>query len=217
VGQECWETFLDAPKGAEGRVVVQVRDSLPFVSGADDVRHEHDLRRQKNLTSLSSGQRGLFIQQRRQPRSCCKEVSFACETRGDGHWVREVGRTAPLPKALSQQFPLVVCQLDADRLERITGRSIHDCSPRWIARYTVERATPNKSAISLVVWAPVRCSCTRCFSCEAVNLGLRPRSLPAALAIAMPSRVRARIRSASNSATMPRTLNKSRPTGPVGS
>jgi len=50
-----------------------------------------------------------------------------------------------------------------------------------------------------------------------VSLGLRPRSLPAALAIAMPSRVRALIRSASNSATMPSTLNSSRPTGSVGS
>jgi hypothetical protein len=37
------------------------------------------------------------------------------------------------------------------------------------------------------VCSPVRCSCTRCFSCEAVSFGLRPWSLPAALAVAMPS------------------------------
>ena len=42
----------------------------------------------------------------------------------------------------------------------------------------------------------------------AVNLGCFPRSLPLAFAIAIPSRVLMRIRSASNSATMPRTLKK---------
>ena len=42
-------------------------------------------------------------------------------------------------------------------------------------------------------------------------------SRPLALATFIPSRVRARMRSASNSATMPRALNNSRPTGSVGS
>lgn len=49
------------------------------------------------------------------------------------------------------------------------------------------------------------------------EFGLFQRSLPLALATAMPSRVLIRIRSASNSATMPRTLNSSRPTGSSGS
>ncbi len=50
-----------------------------------------------------------------------------------------------------------------------------------------------------------------------VSLGCLPRSRPLALATLMPSRVRIRIRSASNSATMASTLNSSRPTGSVGS
>lgn len=49
------------------------------------------------------------------------------------------------------------------------------------------------------------------------SLGCRPRSLPFDFATAMPSRVRARIGSDSNSATMPRMLNSSFPTGSWGS
>lgn len=46
------------------------------------------------------------------------------------------------------------------------------------------------------------------------ELGLLPRSLPLALSICMPSRVWARMRSGSNSATMARTLNMLfKPTG----
>ena len=49
------------------------------------------------------------------------------------------------------------------------------------------------------------------------ELGLLATQPALGLATFMPSRVRARIRSASNSATMARTLNSSRPTGSVGS
>jgi hypothetical protein len=50
-----------------------------------------------------------------------------------------------------------------------------------------------------------------------VSLGCLPRSRPLALATFIPSRVRSRIRSDSNSATMANTLNSSRPTGSLGS
>jgi hypothetical protein len=50
-----------------------------------------------------------------------------------------------------------------------------------------------------------------------LSLGCVPRSRPLALATFMPSRVRIRARSASNSAIMARTLNNSRPAGSVGS
>src|SRR3954449_549213 len=56
-----------------------------------------------------------------------------------------------------------------------------------------------------------------CASHVGLSLGCLPRRRPLALATFMPSRVRARIKSASNSATMASTLNSSGPTGSVGS
>ena len=50
----------------------------------------------------------------------------------------------------------------------------------------------------------------------AAELGLLALELALARAAAMPSLVRIRIRSVSNSATMPRTLNSSFPTGSFG-
>ena len=50
-----------------------------------------------------------------------------------------------------------------------------------------------------------------------VSFGDFPRSRPLALATFIPSRVRARMRSASNSATIASTLNNSFPIGSVGS
>jgi hypothetical protein len=58
---------------------------------------------------------------------------------------------------------------------------------------------------------------TRWASWRAFNLDCLPRSRPFALATFMPSRVRRRMRSASNSATIANTLNNNRPTGSVGS
>lgn len=49
------------------------------------------------------------------------------------------------------------------------------------------------------------------------SLGFFPWSRPLALATAMPSLARDLMRSDSNSATIARTLNRSRPTGSVGS
>ncbi len=49
------------------------------------------------------------------------------------------------------------------------------------------------------------------------NFGFRPRNLPAALAIASPSLVLIRARSASNSAIIDSVVNNKRPTGSVGS
>jgi hypothetical protein len=51
----------------------------------------------------------------------------------------------------------------------------------------------------------------------AVELGLLAAQSALGLATFIPSRVRSRIRSDSNSATMARTLNSSRPTASVGS
>jgi hypothetical protein len=81
----------------------------------------------------------------------------------------------------------------------------------------VDRATPNRSASSEVVYSPERNSAMRCASWRGLSFGCLPRSLPLALAIFIPSRVRSRIRSASNSATITSTLNNSRPTGSSGS
>ena len=50
-----------------------------------------------------------------------------------------------------------------------------------------------------------------------LSLGCLPRSRPLAFATFIPSRVRSRTRSDSNSATMANTLNNSRPTGSFGS
>jgi hypothetical protein len=61
------------------------------------------------------------------------------------------------------------------------------------------------------------CSSTRCLAWFAFNFGCLPRSRPLALATFIPSRVRIRIRSVSNSATIASTLSSSRPTGSVGS
>ena len=55
------------------------------------------------------------------------------------------------------------------------------------------------------------------FSCFVVSLGCFPRSRPLALATFIPSRVRIRIRSASNSEIIASTLNSSLPIGSVGS
>jgi hypothetical protein len=82
---------------------------------------------------------------------------------------------------------------------------------RSIARYTVERATPNSSASSALVCSPALCNSTRCASCFTLSLGALPRSRPLALAIFMPSRVRLRVRSASNSAIITNVVNSYRP------
>src|SRR3954452_10812481 len=88
---------------------------------------------------------------------------------------------------------------------------------RWRsrARYTVERPTPKSSATSRVLYSPLCTSETRCASCFRLSLGCLPRSRPLAFATFMPSTVRSRIRSDSNSATMARTL-KQQPADGVG-
>jgi hypothetical protein len=58
----------------------------------------------------------------------------------------------------------------------------------------------NNSAKSLIVYWPVPCMRRSSFWCLSDSLGCLPRSLPFARAIFTPSRVRRRIRSASNSA-----------------
>jgi len=75
----------------------------------------------------------------------------------------------------------------------------------------------HQGAVAPGLFWPVLCRSTSSASRVGVSLGLRPRSLPAARATARASRVRALIRSDSNSATMASTLNNSRPTGSVGS
>jgi len=84
-------------------------------------------------------------------------------------------------------------------------------------RYTVERPTCSNSASSVPVCPPSLYSCTRCFCSAAQSLGCLPRSRPFALAIFMPSLVRSRERSTSNSAIIANALNNSFPTGSVGS
>ena len=54
-------------------------------------------------------------------------------------------------------------------------------------------------------------------SSDLVELGLRPRKRPLALATLIPALVRSRMRSASNSATMASTLNSNLPTASWGS
>ena len=73
------------------------------------------------------------------------------------------------------------------------------------------------SARSLMEYSPVLCirASSSCWRSE--SLGCLPRSLPLERAMAMPSRVRWRIRSASNSAKVARMLKKSLPIGSVGS
>src|SRR3954447_16376305 len=65
--------------------------------------------------------------------------------------------------------------------------------------------------------SPCRYRVTRWASWRGLSFGCFPRSLPLAFATRMPSLVRSRIRSNSNSATMASTLNSSRPTGSCGS
>lgn len=73
-------------------------------------------------------------------------------------------------------------------------------------------ARPKSSAISAVVCAPARWRLTRWASWDLESWGFLPRRLPFALATAMrPSRVRARMRSASNSATMARRVEQELP------
>ena len=105
------------------------------------------------------------------------------------------------------------------RSRRASG-GVLGCRPgaRSIERtVTVDRPTRNSSASSAAVYSPVACAATRRASSLGVSLGCSPFRRPLALAIFMPSRVRARMRSASNSAIIARTLNSSRPTGSVGS
>jgi len=75
----------------------------------------------------------------------------------------------------------------------------------------------NSSASSALVCLPARESSTRCASRPGLSLGCLPRSRLLALATFMPSLVLNLIKSDSNSAIIPRTLNSSRPTGSVGS
>src|SRR5664279_2835476 len=56
----------------------------------------------------------------------------------------------------------------------------------------VERATPNSSASSAVVWPPARYSSATCASWRGLSLGCFPRSRPLASAAAIPSWVRMR-------------------------
>ena len=83
---------------------------------------------------------------------------------------------------------------------------------RWRGRPTLK-----SSATSRVLYSPLCTWETRCPSWRRVSLGCLPGSLPLALATFIPSRVRRRIRSDSNSATIATTLNTSRPTASVGS
>ena len=79
------------------------------------------------------------------------------------------------------------------------------------------RETVNTSARSAMVYSPmpaIRAS-SRC--CLADSFGCLPRSLPLARATAMPSRVRIRSRSTSNSAKVARMLNNILPMGSAGS
>ena len=78
-------------------------------------------------------------------------------------------------------------------------------------------ADTEKLGTSSVLYSPLCTSETRCASCLRLSLGCFPRSRLLALGTLMPSRVRNRIRSDSNSATMARTLNSGRPTASVGS
>lgn len=75
----------------------------------------------------------------------------------------------------------------------------------------------NNSAKSLIEYWPVPCMRPSSFCCLSDSLGCFPRSRPFARAIFMPSRVRRRIRSASNSANVARMLKNILPMGSAGS
>ena len=87
---------------------------------------------------------------------------------------------------------------------------------RLIVRYTVGRDTEKSSPRSVIVYSPVSCIRLSSRCCSGDSFGWRPRSLPSALATAIPSRVRIRIRSTSNSANVARMLKNIFPIGIVG-
>ena len=98
------------------------------------------------------------------------------------------------------------------RLDEASARpALASARCRSMARYTVERPTPKSSATSAMLYSPVRTRETRCASWPRLSLGCLPRRRPLALATFMPSRVRSRIRSDSNSATMARTFEQQPP------
>src|SRR5664279_5404841 len=116
-----------------------------------------------------------------------------------GH-LSEAGKSAEIvnPEQQVSSCQRVVAMTDrSDRWARCLAAS------RPIARYTVDRATPNRSPSSAVLYSPDFNRTTRCALWRGLSLGCLPRSRPLALAILMPSLVRSRMRSASNSATMP--------------
>ena len=84
-------------------------------------------------------------------------------------------------------------------------------------RYTVERATLNIRRVR--PWSVFRPGALPSGDVAGLldSFGCLPRRWPFALATCIPSRVLARMRPDSNSATIARTLNSRRPTGSVGS
>lgn len=80
----------------------------------------------------------------------------------------------------------------------------------------MDLATLKSSAICAVVFAPL-VDLDQVLLLRLGQFGLLIGSRPAAFATCIPSRVRERIKSASNSATIANKLNSSLPTGSVGS
>src|ERR1019366_9266673 len=81
----------------------------------------------------------------------------------------------------------------------------------------VARDTPNSSASSVGVFLPSRSSWSRCARCWPLSLGCLPLSFPRWRALAMPSIVRSRMMSTSNSANEARMLKNILPNGSAGS
>ena len=77
-----------------------------------------------------------------------------------------------------------------------------------MVRETVGRETEKSSAKSLIEYSPVSCIRHSSLCCLAESLGRLPLSFPLARAMAMPSRVRRRIKSASNSAKVAKMLKR---------
>jgi len=140
-----------------------------------------------------------------------------------GHFGPELRRFVLLQYQQGQvTMPRMVTQLRAIGIvisKRQVVRLLNaDTGPFVDEAHAVLRAELETApARSLIEYSPVSCmrrSSRRCFS---ESLGCLPRSLPRARAIAMPSRVRRRIRSASNSANVARMLKNIFPIGSAGS
>jgi hypothetical protein len=80
---------------------------------------------------------------------------------------------------------------------------------------TVGRETENSSSRSVMVYSPVSCIRFSSRCCFGDIFCCRPLSMPWALATAIPSRVRIRIRSTSNSANVAKMLKNIFPIGVV--